>query len=363
MRILHRRIPLDLPTVCSNTTGKAKFKNKARYHFRYFLLLLGFISAFNVHSQTDLGMPVTATLLPIVYSEAPIKVLIVDGFNNHNWQLSTQLIRYILLSAGNMSIDVTTTPASKAALGWDTWRPQFSDYDVVIQNTSDIKATDGIGWPKEVQLALEQFVSSGGGLFAFHSSNNAFAQWPEYNNMLGLAWRSIDYGNAVVVHEKQPDEFSDEQSNKVGQELVYIPAGEGGRTDHGKRRDVLVTRFGEHPIHQRLPKQWRAADLEVYRYVRGPAKNLTVLSYARDVSTNLLFPTEWSVAYGKGRVYSSTFGHVWRKNITPDAMRCSAAQTLLQRAVIWLAGNEKILKKARIPADFPGIETSFLRKM
>jgi uncharacterized protein len=323
-------------------------------------VLLGFGYAGTVYSGSDVSMKeYDAAVIQVYSSEPPIKVLIVDGFNNHNWQLSTKLIREILLSAGNIDVDVTTTPPTKAAVGWHTWRPQFSDYDVVLQNTSDIKATDGIGWPREVQLALEKFVSKGGGLLAFHSANNAFADWPEYNNMLGLAWRAADYGSAVVVHERH----SNKKDTEVVQKLEYITEGKGGRTGHGKRRDVLVTRFGDHPMHKALPKQWRAADLEVYRYVRGPAKNLTVLSYARDVSTNLFFPTEWTVAYGKGRVYTSTFGHVWHKNTVPDAMRCSAAQTLLQRAVIWLARNEKRLQNITIPVDFPGIEKVSLRVM
>ena len=331
---------------------------KSILSFTFLLFCLGY--AGNVYSDNDVDLPTNDTsFIQINALEPPIKVLIVDGFNNHNWQLSTRLIREILLSAGNIDVDVTTTPSSKAAKGWKTWRPQFSDYDVVLQNSSDIKATDGIRWPREVQLALEKFVSAGGGLLAFHSANNAFSDWPEYNNMLGLAWRSADYGSAVVVHESN----SDKEGTEVKQWLEYISKGRGGRTGHGKRRDVLVTRFGDHAMHKDLPKHWRAADLEVYRYVRGPAKNLTVLSYASDLKTNLFFPTEWTVAYGKGRVYTSTFGHVWHKNTVPDAMRCSAAQTLLQRAVIWLANNEKRLRNITKPVDFPDIDKVSLRGM
>ena len=64
-----------------------------------------------------------------------IDVLIVDGFSNHNWQQTTRMVRRILEDTDLFHIDVSTSPDSVA---WDTWRPRFADYDVVIQNTNNI---------------------------------------------------------------------------------------------------------------------------------------------------------------------------------------------------------------------------------
>jgi hypothetical protein len=83
--------------------------------------------------------------------------------------------------------------------------------------------------------------------------------------MIGLGWRKKEVGQAIVV---LPDES-----------LQFIPPGEGEDTGHGSRVDVTVHELGEHPIHRGLPRAWMAADLEVYRYARGPATNLTVLAY------------------------------------------------------------------------------------
>ena len=102
------------------------------------------------------------------------------------------------------------------------------------------------------------------------------------------------------------------------------------------------------------------ADIEIYRYARGPAENLTVLSYARDPKTRLNFPVEWVVRYGKGRVYSSTFGHVWKDSREPPSVRCVAFQTLLVRAAEWLATG-KVTTPA--PENFSGPEKPSLTKV
>jgi type 1 glutamine amidotransferase len=71
---------------------------------------------------------------------------------------------------------------------------------------------------------------------------------------------------------------------------------------------------------------------------------LQVLSYASEPRTQVNWPTEWIVRYGRGRVYTSTFGHVWRGDTQPVTVRDVGVQTLLVRATQWLA---------RRPVDFP----------
>ena len=59
---------------------------------------------------------------------------------------------------------------------------------------------------------------------------------------------------------------------------------------------------------------------------------------------------EWVVNYGKGRAYSSSFGHVWHDEADPVDMRCAGFQTLLVRALQWLAHRPVTFP---IPPDFP----------
>ena len=269
-------------------------------------------------------------------SEQPhttIKVLIVDGFSNHDWQATTRAIVSILEEDGGFAIETSTVPEQDHP-SWPQWDPGFDRYDVVIQNTNDI--TQKGAWPEPAKRSLERYVEGGGGLLVFHSGNNAFKDWPAYNRMIGLGWREQDFGPAIVIQDGH---------------AVRIPAGEGGKTGHGKRTDTPITRLGDHPIHRGLPRVWMAADTEIYRYARGPAEDLSVLSYAKEAKTGLNFPTEWVIAYGKGRVYTSTFGHYWHnQSKDPRGIRCRGFQTLLPRATRWLAGTDV---PATVPDDFP----------
>jgi hypothetical protein len=272
----------------------------------------------------------------------PVRVLIVDGFSNHDWRLTTALIRGVLAPGGQFEVTVSTAPSTADSPGWSDWRPDFSAHDVVIQTCNDING--GPAWPREVQAAFEQFVRAGGGVYVWHAGNNAFPRWPEYNRMIGLGWRPKDYGWAIAIGE-------DEQ-------LIRIPPGEGRGTGHGARLDTVVKRLGEHPIHAGLPRHWLTPDIEVYHYARGPAENLNVLSYGYDPETGMSWPLEWAVDYGRGRVYTSTFGHVWAGDTQPERMRCAGVQTVLVRALQWLAGREVPLT---VPADFPTATSTSIR--
>ncbi|MBW8865642.1 MAG: ThuA domain-containing protein [Verrucomicrobia bacterium] len=277
-------------------------------------------------------------------ADSKIRVLIVDGFSNHDWQQTTAYIRSILAPSGLFDVTVSTAPQTTNAADWAAWCPKFSAYDVVIQTCNDIN--HGPKWPGPVQKDFEDFARKGGGVYIFHSAENAFVGWKEYERMVGLCWRKADYGTAIRVNEDGT--------------LARIPPGEGGNTSHGKRGDVLVTRLGDDPIHSGMPRAWLSPDMEVYFYARGPAEDVTVLAYARDSKPEqgMLWPVEWTTTYGKGRVYVSTYGHVWKGDTNPPAMRCAAVQTIIPRAVQWLAQRPVTIP---VPQDFPGTNAVSVR--
>lgn len=267
-------------------------------------------------------------------TDSMVRVLIVDGVSNHDWELTTALIRGILEPTGNFAVTVSTTPSTKDSADWDTWRPRFTDYDVVIQTYNDLGG--GPKWPKAVQDDFEAFVRNGGGVYVWHGGNNAFSDWPAYNEMIGLGWRESSFGWALSVNDQG--------------RITRIAPGDGPGTGHGKRVDTLVKRIGDHPIHVGLPRAWMTPDIEVYHYARGPAARIEVLSYGFDPDTTMNWPLEWTTRYGKGRVYTSTFGHVWAGDTQPARMRCAGVQTILMRALQWLAGRPVTIP---VPPDFP----------
>lgn len=292
-----------------------------------------------------LGAQLASALLMTTTSLAAdqkIKLLIIEGISNHDWKHRLALVKEILARDGSFAVDVSITPSAAGDPAWDTWRPDFSKYDVVLSGYNNLGGQPR--WPAEVEKAFTEFVHGGGGFYCYHEANNSFADWPEYNQMIGLGWRNKDFGSAILV---QPDES-----------LEFVAAGDGANTGHGSRVDVAVHQRSAHPIHRGLPPVWMAADIEIYRYARGPAKNLEVIAYAKDAETQLQFPIEWTVQFGKGRVYVSTYGHVWKDQPDPKGMHCAAFQTIMIRALKWLAFSDP---GSDVPPDFPTATTISLR--
>ena len=264
-----------------------------------------------------------------------IDVLIVDGFSNHDWKQTSYVVKTILGKSGLFNVSISTAPSEPEDKGWNTWRPEFKNFDVVIKNSNNIHNTK-IRWPREVEKGLEEYIKSGGGLYVLHSANNSFPNWDEYNLIIGLGWRSKEEGIALQV--------------KDNGQIEEIPIGEGKGTNHGPRNDEVIHILNRHPINRNFPNAWKTPDMELYEYARGPAKNLTILSYARENKTNINWPVEWTVSYGKGRVYNSSMGHLWKGEKYPVSYRCIGFQTTLIRATEWLATGNVSYK---IPEDFP----------
>src|SRR4051812_10416151 len=111
--------------------SKKNMKNKIRPHF---FLLTALVLCF---CTSDVK---AAETLP------RIKVLIVDGYSNHDWQRTTRLARGILGGTGLFDIAVSTAPARTNDPAYSTWNPTFRDFDVVIQTCNDLEGRGPL-WP------------------------------------------------------------------------------------------------------------------------------------------------------------------------------------------------------------------------
>jgi type 1 glutamine amidotransferase len=220
----------------------------------------------------------------------------------------------------------------------------FSKYDVVIQTSNNIWEPH-LRWPLAAEKELEKYVGNGGGLYILHSGNNAFSHWSEYDKMIGLGWRPKTFGYALEI---------DKDWN-----IIRYEPGEGRDTGHGDRFNAVIQKLNQHPINKNYPEQWQTVNTEVYYFPRGSAENLTVLSYAYDsTGTQKMWPVEWVVRYGKGRVYNSSMGHLWRGETYPPAYRCVGFQTTLIRATEWVATGKVTYP---IPGNFPTKDSPSLR--
>jgi uncharacterized protein len=273
---------------------------------------------------------VTGADFPLQAAEK-LRVLIIDGQNNHNWRATTPILKDFLTQTGRFTVDVVTTPTEKNAppREWDKFRPQFDKYDAVLSNYN------GELWPAPVQRSLEQYVSAGGGLVIVHAANNAFPQWDEWNKMIGLGWRGVDFGERLTLDDDGRP--------------VKTPKGEGPGAGHGPQHEYsVVIRDRSHPITRGMPAEWMHSKDELYHGQRGPAQNMHVLATAYSApdqrGTGAHEPMIWWIPYGQGRVFTTVLGHA------DYSMQCIGFQTVVNRGTEWAATGEVTLP---IPKNFP----------
>ena len=266
--------------------------------------------------------------------EKPLNLLIIDGQNNHAWEIMTPLMKAELEKTGRFAVDVATTPGKQAAKdAWKDFRPDFSKYDVVLSNYN------GQAWPPEVQQALVKYVRAGGGLVIIHAANNAFSDWPEWNQMIGLGWRNNAFGDRMTLDAQR--------------KVVRTPKNEGPGAGHGPTHEFLVESVDStHPVMQGLPEKWLHANDELYHGQRGPAQDMHILGAAFSAldkkGTGTYEPMVWWIPFGKGRVFTTLMGHV-----TPTdtrGIRCVGFLTIMNRGAEWAATGKVTIP---VPKNFP----------
>jgi type 1 glutamine amidotransferase len=263
-----------------------------------------------------------------------IRVVLIDGQNNHNWRATTPFLKKVLEDSGRFAVDVSSNlkPGDKPLDIKDAvaFPPALEKYDVLLSNYN------GADWPLEFQQALDERLRSGKiALVIVHAANNSFGGWKEYNEMIGMGWRGNNFGDRLTL-------------DADGKE-VRVPKGEGPGAGHGAKHAFQVTvRDADHPITRGMPKEWIHAPDELYHGMRGPIENVHLLATAySDKSkggTGQHEPMIWTVTYGKGRVFHTPMGH------DLDGMRCVGFVTTLLRGTEW-AATGKVTQA--IPDNFP----------
>ena len=290
-------------------------------------------------------------LLTTAAGAAPAKklrVLVIDGINNHDWQAGTKEIRRILDAAGRFTVAVSTSPPKDApTAAWDAWRPDFQSRDVIVSNFNGGHLADGVRWPRPVEETFEAAVRRGCGFVSFHAANNAFLGWEDYNEMIGLGWRDINYGPGLIVDENE--------------KVVVVPAGQGLGPGHGPPHTFTMSMMDpRHPITAGMPKQWLHPTEQLTHGQHGPAnpkhgaleKELRILTYALSKDSHRREPMDWVRTWGAGRVYVTLLGHTSRNSENPNC-RCAGFETLFARGVEWAASGRVTIP---MPARFPSAQ-------
>ena len=300
-----------------------------------------------------------------------IPVLIVDGQNNHDWQSTTDSLHATLKATNRFAVEVETAPQTKSVKGvrapkadapqhlkesylnfrsiqqasekknkevdesaWKNWNPFKGQHQAVVLNYN------GREWAQETKESLVRYVHGGGGLVLVHAANNAFRNWDAYNEMIGLGWRPANFGDCIKWEVLKNKPFV---------------ACKDCTSGHGSKHPFQVAvRKPDHPIMKGIPANWMHGKDELYHNMRGPAKNLTILSSAysdpKQRGTGEHEPITYEVTYGKGRVIITTMGHFWNGQTEWDGLHCVGFQTIFARSVEYAATGKVTLP---IPANFP----------
>lgn len=295
------------------------------------------------------------SLVPTLSAAEKIRALLLDGQNNHAWKETSPLLVSLLEKSGRFEVTVSTSPeaapkpprppqkpddAAKAefaaemkrweagvaahkagaAAAWAAWKPDFAAYDVVISNYN------GEAWPEAVRAAFEDYVANGGGFVSVHAANNAFPEWPAYNEMIGVGgWGGRGELSGPYLRKRD------------GKWTLDPAAGRGG--SHGRQHEFVVEiQDAAHPVVKGLPAKWLHAQDELYDRLRGPAKNVVVLGAAFSAEdtggSGEWEPLLMAVPYGKGRVFHTALGH------GAVSMGGLGFQETLKRGAEWAATGE-----------------------
>jgi len=268
-----------------------------------------------------------------------IRVMLLDGQSAgayHNWRLTTPVLKKELEDTGLFEVEVVTAPPGDG--DFSNFNPNWSQYKVVVLNY------DGPNWPEPLRASFEKYMSDGGGLVVVHAADNAFPNWPAFNEMAGIGgWRGRNENAGPYWYFTEGKLVPDTSPGSAGM--------------HGARLPFQVeTRAADHPIMKGLPPVWMHAPDELYGKLRGPGKNMTVLATAhsdlKNRGTGHEEPMLIALRYGKGRIFHTVMGH------DVFALSCAGFIATYQRGTEW-AATGRVTQK--VPAEFPTARTVVTR--
>lgn len=243
-------------------------------------------------------------------SSAKIKVLLVDGQNNHDWKRCSPVMIDTLQATGRFEIERAIVTKEEIA----DFNPDFAKYQVILSNYN------GEPWLEETQRSFVQYIKGGGNLVVVHAADNSFPEWKEFNEMIGLGgWKGRNEKDGPYVYWEDGKIVRDNSKGRGG--------------SHGRPWEYkVVVRDREHPITRGLPSEFLMVKEELYDRLRGPAKNMTVLATAfAKGGSERHEPVLMTIKYGKGRVFHTVMGH------SHTSMGGVAFQETLIRGTEWAA--------------------------
>jgi type 1 glutamine amidotransferase len=219
-----------------------------------------------------------------------IKVLILSGKNNHEWQKTTPLLERIFNESGLFSAAVTERPDTLTC-------NELVKYDVLLSNWNSWPDND-FRMTGEWESDFLKYVNGGGGVVFIHAGASSFYGWNEYHQM-GIGRWGKDTHHGKLTRGKV---YGFNQDNPITKGF----------------RDFFIT-----------DEIWE--DTEIYP---GAQTLAAVTATDEDDRHTITEPALFVNQIGKGRTFYTILGHNERTLLN------SGLQTLILRAAQWCAGRE-----------------------
>src|SRR5437763_9999452 len=103
----------------------------------------------------------TAAVADAAAGDKKIRVVLIDGQNNHQWPLTTPIMKKALEDSSKFSVEISTsTKRNQEKLIPADWKSgpfprDLSKFDVVVSNYN------GAAWPKELNDSLDMRLKEG----------------------------------------------------------------------------------------------------------------------------------------------------------------------------------------------------------
>ena len=233
----------------------------------------------------------------------PLRVLIVTGENNHHWEFTSRKLVEALTASGKFRVESTDRPAQSLADAG-----ALAGYDALVLDYN------GPRWGEAAEASFLAAVEGGTGVVVVHAANNAFPGWEEYERLVGSLWREgTSHGRFHPFEVEVTD-----RDHPVTRGLANLPA-HPDELYHG-----LVN---VHGVPQRVLAE--------------------ALSTEESGGSGRREPVVLVGQYGKGRVFHTTLGHVWRGSaFTRESFKDPRLQDLVVRGTEWAATGEVTTQRA-----------------
>jgi type 1 glutamine amidotransferase len=223
-----------------------------------------------------------------------IRVLILSGKNNHNWQKTTPLLIRIFKDSQLFTTQITEVPDT---LSYD----DLKRYDLVVSNWNSWP-DNNLRFSNNWESDFLRYVNEGGGALFFHAGASSFYDWDAYHRVgIGRWGKDTRHGVPTIGRV-----YGFDQSHPVTEGM----------------RDFYI-----------MDEIWENTDIYPEAKVIGSMS-------AKDKKDGHLIdvPSVFVNETGKGRSFYTILGHDER------ALLNTGLQTLLLRAGQWCTGRKVTIK-------------------